>query len=166
MGADTAQVVELVSEVHRAFRDAARPPDDNILPSTSVSDEAQEVGDLFSEYQWQDVPRASLGNNADSIAFMTPEAFVYYLPRYLVEAVEHPREPGSAIVEDLVSHLTPMASSTFVADRLSLMTGEQKRVVAKVLSHVASNAEPFVARRAAEALSTLWGTFRTNPLPG
>ena len=156
MNDSPGDVRSLVAAIHNAFDAQELPPDGQIIPRSSISDEACEVEEAYWGIRWQDVPRSILGNNDDSLCFMTPQAFVHYLPRYLVEAVENTAEPGSGIVEDLITQLSPTTSQDFLNERLELMTTDQKKVIARVFEHIVNVSESFVSQRAAENLALLW----------
>jgi hypothetical protein len=136
------------------------------VPADGKTDEAEAVAWKYAQSAWQELPRATLGHNADDLCFMTPAAFVYFLPRFLIDALENYRDPDSAIPEDIVFQLTRPERDTGAFDaKVALMSNAEKEAVAACLSEMQRMAEvdkSYLASRASHALASVWLQF----LPG
>ena len=133
------------------------------------SDEADQISWNYARLAWQDVPNATIGDNADALSFMSPAAFVYFLPRFLIAALDRYDDPRSAIVEDVIFQLTPEAGSDVLDARVALMSGQENVAVAMFLSHVRdlANAEKsYIGSRAEKALTGLWTRLRASSEAG
>ena len=95
-----------IAVVANAFANRRHPGPSAIISPEVRSDEACEVGLKYRNLSWESASREILGHTADDLCFMTSEAFVYFLPAYLVEALDAYEDRDSSIPEDLVHQLT------------------------------------------------------------
>jgi hypothetical protein len=131
-----------------AFAAARYPGDDNIgYDKTGEHLECKQVADYFRGTRWQDVDLAFLrkyGERADASAcltFMSPEAFRYYLPAFLLVVAESFDE-ADLLVQTVVSSITPRRDQSnralveFVRKRLEGFTSEQREAIRLFLEYM------------------------------
>ena len=64
--------------------------------------------ECFQNTVWEDHDAKNLRKYSSSICFLTPEAFAYYLPAFMLAEINDP-ETADIIAEDLASHFTDLA---------------------------------------------------------
>ena len=134
--------------INAAFANARYPGDDNIgYDKTGEHLECKQVADHFRGTSWQDVDLAFLrkyGEHADvsvALTFMSPEAFRYYLPAFLLVVAERFGE-ADLLVKTVISSLTPRRDQSnralveFVRKRLEGFTPEQREAIRLFLEYV------------------------------
>jgi hypothetical protein len=102
---------------------------------------------------------------------MTSEAFVYFLPAYLVEALDAYEDRDSSIPEDLVHQLTRDRDAADFERRFNLLTESEKVAVARVLGvmrELALQEGPFLVSRIDAAIASAWAPYLPprSPNPG
>lgn len=80
---------ELLQELENAFADAPRPEVETILLDEMEIGKRAEIGEIFSRYAWQEIPAATLYQNAEALSCFTPQGFRYYLPAFLSETIRN-----------------------------------------------------------------------------
>ena len=99
---------ESVTEyIRTAFGDTVYPGDENIVPKTQYDNEVQECEAKFKGKKWQEVDWHAISNEgwASGCAFLTDEAYRYYLPAYMISILEQPEGMANAI-NPVVASLT------------------------------------------------------------
>lgn len=87
------ELIEIAKGIESAFADIPYPGDDNIVERLIVDGremgdpEREEIADAFRGKPWRDLPREVILYHYDSLPFLTLEAFRYYLPAYLITAL-------------------------------------------------------------------------------
>lgn len=77
----------LREQIEEAFRDSVYPGHSNIVYDLRYAD-CREVAEAFKAKHWKDVPLEVLLHYHESLSFFSDEAFRFYLPAYLLIAVE------------------------------------------------------------------------------
>lgn len=90
----------LVPRITRAFESSRFPVGKDISVDPS-NDEG--TSEFFLGTRWQDHNAETL-QNFTVLSFFTPEAFCYYLPAYMLAALQHPH---SGIADTLIEFLCP-----------------------------------------------------------
>jgi hypothetical protein len=134
--------------INAAFANARYPGDDNIgYDKTGQNLECKQIAEHFRGMSWPDVDLAFLreyGEHADASAcltFMSPEAFRYYLPAFLLVLVENFQE-ADVLVETVISSITPRRDQSkpalveFVRLRLEGFTPEQREAIRLFLEYM------------------------------
>jgi hypothetical protein len=83
---------------------------------------------LDTEDRWQDVPDAKLDQFSDTLPFMDPEGFRFYLPRFMLFALKHrggTEFSGSSASDTAIYWTDPRQSG----DKTSLFTPPQRAAV-------------------------------------
>ena len=149
----TEPVGDLSKEVVRrrinaAFANARYPGDDNIgYDKTGEHLECKQVAEHFRGTTWQNVDLAFLQKYAEradvsaTLTFMSPEAFRYYLPAFLLVVAEHFGEVD-VLVQTVISSITPRRDQSdrtlveFVRKRLEGFTLEQRQAIRLFLEYM------------------------------
>jgi hypothetical protein len=79
-------------QIEAAWANVPYPGDENLRDGSSL--EGQEVADFLRGKRWKDVTLTSLqseyvGDGSACLGFLSPAAFRYYLPAYMLIAVDH-----------------------------------------------------------------------------
>jgi hypothetical protein len=96
----------LAQRIVDAFKARELPEDDRIFLSHSSEVDARTIERLARQGSWIDFPHDVLRDNPLTLAFLTPRAFAWFLPAYLV--VSATQYSGSeALTSALITCLTP-----------------------------------------------------------
>lgn len=127
--------LELVRSIQWAWADVTYPGDENIFVPDSYDDEG--ITEYFSGTTWKGHNTAELRAYQTALSsFFTPTAYHYWLPAYLIAAVEDPDELSQGVDSLIRSFIPPNDSATFIAEhreRMRLLTKEQKLAIVGVL---------------------------------
>jgi hypothetical protein len=85
---------------------AAPYPDDLVLDPSPYHLESKEIQAAFAGKRWQDLPLPVLRHHHQSLAFLTPQGFRYFLPAYLLACIDDYEGAGD-IPSSVLYHLTP-----------------------------------------------------------
>jgi hypothetical protein len=95
----------LKTAVASAFSDVPRPQEGRIAQPSA--DDRENIESAFRGRHWHDMPVDALLRHhllAQSLSSMTPEAFQFFFPGFLLLAVDH---PVSDVADEVLFHLTP-----------------------------------------------------------
>ncbi len=105
MSSHEREDAELIDRISSAFAAAPYPGDNNII--VNVNDlESQDIAKAFRGYHWRSLRFDTIFYHRDSLPFLSPQAFRFYLPAYLITAIRH-YEDGDTLFEFVVYQLTP-----------------------------------------------------------
>ena len=134
-----AHVVKKVIET--AWTKAPYPGDEN-LRGGGGGLEAEQVADFLRGKEWKDVSLTSLqseyvGDGSACLSFLSAAAYRYYLPAYMLIAVDH-YDDADVIADSAWSSLSPSypeGSEMYVwwHDRVSGFSSEQIRAIVEFL---------------------------------
>jgi hypothetical protein len=142
---------QLVAQIEQAFAAVPYPGDDGICQG--VTDEGQcplseeeRIAAVFRGRHWKEVPLDDLARYSATLCFLTPAAYRFYLPAYLLAVIRLSLEPLERVprvgdVEDeLLYSLTPATDSSDLWDyrhqRIDALTPDQKAAVQAFLHWV------------------------------
>ena len=97
-----ADVEGLVEQISHAFEDILLPSSDRIISLSATNEPGAYRG--FTEPPRDEIDVDFAMAHCTKLAALTPEAFRYYLPRFLIISLEH-YEQASEIADSLVYHL-------------------------------------------------------------
>ncbi len=128
----------IVEKIRLAWEGVPYPGDSNIFTPLSYDDE--DITDYFRGTTWEGHGVESLRGHSSAIStFFTPLAFHYWLPAYLVAAIEDPGELDTGL-DSLISSLFPerdgSPSHEEQQERIALLTNEQKLAVIATLESI------------------------------
>ena len=135
--------IEILKIIEEAFRD--RPyPGDNHLASLEppVSFEYSDVTKYFKGKHWKEITWKSLekdypGEACSCLCFMTPEAARFYLPAYMVIAINNYDE-ADVVASTALNFLLPPPSfsMTWWKERVSLFSQNEKKAIVAFLEYL------------------------------
>ncbi len=106
---------ELIDEIQSAFENTVFPNNEN--PSDSYGLEAEEINELFSGKHWKEITDDFINQNVYvELAFMTEEAFCFFLPAYMIYALRYYKHD-----QDVESADHILQRTTFGLDNQSLI---------------------------------------------
>lgn len=133
------RVQEFEAHVTEAFASITYPGDDSIgYDSTGYDPESAEIALDLRGKPWAELSKFDILRRKDSLALLTPEAFMFYLPAYLVNCAKYPFEVDTATTS-LRGSLTPPSSkasertSAYFRSRTQSFSQEQCRVIVEYL---------------------------------
>lgn len=99
--------IEVIQRITDAFRSRELPKDVPVFQSDYHEVDTKTLESLARQTStWTELPRDVLGANPLALTFMTPEAFAWFLPAYLVISVARYFETDT-LTSSLISRLTP-----------------------------------------------------------
>src|SRR5687767_12111921 len=120
---NAAEVIQLIEN---AWRDVEYPGDDRIFTPDSYDDE--DITNYFRGTTWRGHDTAKLRARSSAFTFFTPEAFHYWLPAFLIAAVENPED-----ADVLLDYIPRSVSDGYASRRLLLFSQAQREALAAYL---------------------------------
>lgn len=136
---------------------------DSELQRLSSHPEENEANALFIGRIWQDLPCEVARVNYPNVFLIPPIALRYYLPSFLICAIEDDTSDLSLTLVDVVLRVPKKTKPlTHFLDRFSSLTHSQKNAVACFMHYVATQETqlPKVRRRAIESVERFWADVR------
>lgn len=95
----------LKDEIVKAFGETEQPAKENI--ALHECEECRGVRKDFANVKWQDASDKLLENNYDKIPLFSPDAFIYFLPAYLLYTLTNFDDEFSEVCEFTLYAVTP-----------------------------------------------------------
>ena len=114
------------------------PGDEQLVPNHGGRDpESQDVANTLRGRRWDEVPLEVLRARAESLPLLTPAAFRYYLPTFMLGVVNHYNEVDVA-GDSVLFNLTPPNTRTgwrwdFFRTRAEQFTTHERTAIARFL---------------------------------
>jgi hypothetical protein len=132
---------------------------------TLTEEELEATRELDCHRHWRDVPAEDLDRCDDALAFLTLDAWRFYLPAYMVRALDVLELPAwrtsllGTIVFELELPVDDFGQRCFALERYIQLDERQIAAVAAFLRYVARHATPALndGEDAAHALARYWG---------
>jgi hypothetical protein len=163
MSVPTAPGRDVIGEIRRAFSGTPEPEPGNLTPRTEVRDrESEQVSRDFTGRHWDELDVAFLRSHPVSLLLLSPAAFHYFLPAYLIAAVSEPVE-SDLVTDAALMALTPPESGDADAwawfnDRVGLLSAWQRDAARHWLAYLAAErAAEFPDDKPARLLASYWG---------
>jgi hypothetical protein len=122
--------------IHRTFGDIPYPGDDDIVPRDMKNDRSsQEVRRAFRGKPWQSLTKEEVYRHCDDLVFMTPEAYHFFLPGFMVHCLLTPLEVNTAC-SSIVYELAPpeqIEDQEWWRQRVSLFNRMQGEAIVEFL---------------------------------
>jgi hypothetical protein len=133
----------IAAVIRGAFAWRERPGDGVPLAVGAGIDSESVERDLRGK-RWHELTFEVLSYNRAGLSFMTPAAYLYYLPAFAIAALSD--EPGSADIRyTLLFGLTPAPGESYDADvraRLQWFTPEEKRALEELFRYDIARSTP------------------------
>src|SRR4030042_1474845 len=128
MPADCEPVRDIVAAVNRAFWNVPYPGDDRLLAEDCCdSHELERLQSQGWNSHWANVPEEVIEWHANSLAFLSPEAYRFYLPAFIIYSLRRP-ESEEPVLPFLVYDLMSTAEGSRECDqrRAAVLSREQR----------------------------------------
>lgn len=144
MSVQDQDVRQLADAVRKAFWHVVYPGDEKLLAEDCA--DTEELAKLQKQdwnSHWTNVPNEMVEWCSNSLAFLSPAAFRFYLPAFIAYSLEEP-DSDQAVLPFLVYELRNTAegaaavhgSRAVYVCRMELLSKEQKTVVLRFLEYV------------------------------
>jgi Family of unknown function (DUF6714) len=72
-----------------AFAATVHPGNDNLVATgAGIDPESREIADAFRDKRWQEVSSGMVRQYAEALPLLTPDAFRYFLPAYMMASID------------------------------------------------------------------------------
>ncbi|WP_353928957.1 DUF6714 family protein [Okeanomitos corallinicola TIOX110] len=147
----------LKAQIEQAFAGVEFPGDDHLSDTYDQSEIEDFQGNNWQH--WNQIDCYLVNKNYSSLVFLTPEAFRFFLPIYIMCGLEH---PSSNTLEFTVYSLILRNNSDdpelskLCLSWFNILNSEQKKAVVLFLKYVRSKSEYGISDSASEALQSYW----------
>jgi hypothetical protein len=115
MSGVSPQCVKLQREIEHAFASVKYPGDDQLVYNSSGQHlECKEVAEAFRGKHWKALSLETLSHHSSGLFFLTPEAYRFYLPAYLISGSLHYDE-AEGVADSVVFSLIPPSAAKDIA---------------------------------------------------
>lgn len=114
---------EVIRSIEDAWHGVPYPGDDNIFTPDSYDDE--DIINYFRRTTWCGHDPVRLREHSSAFTFFSPQAFHFWLPAFLIAAIQNPAE-----ADVIVDHIPWSVSDVSAAQRWRLFSEAQRRAVA------------------------------------
>jgi hypothetical protein len=140
---EASDLAALKEQIITRFSDIAYPGDDNITVHRGRHLEKEEIARHFRGRRWQEISLEGLqsdypGDASACLAFMTVEAFRYYLPAYLLILIDdfgHADVVYDSTIRKLTRSGDPAEKQLF-HERFDAFSDQQKSTIAQFLERM------------------------------
>jgi hypothetical protein len=155
---------QLQQLIEDAFADVPHPGEDVITPPPEYH-WAEDLNEAFRGHHWRDIPGKALEQYVCALPFMKPEERHYYLPAYLLRALDKLRDQG--VNPWRTYALDPPDDMTRFKREYDAYPEPQRNAVRLFLAHVREACEDRESRYLAqESLARYWGEEDALPPEG
>lgn len=95
----------LKTNIFKVFDDTTFPGSEKILHIECYDDDS-DVLEFYSLEEWQSIPDNVIAYNNGSLSFFSPEAYQFYLPRFLIFALDN-YDSGEIVIDSTIYSLWP-----------------------------------------------------------
>ena len=113
----------IIHLIEDAWRDVPHPGDDKIF--TPDSYDGEDIVNYFGGTTWRGHSPVDLRCHSSAFTFFTPEAFHYWLPAFMIAAIQNPDE-ADVVLERIAWSL----DDTYASTRWPLFSTAQRQAVA------------------------------------
>ena len=117
---NAAEIIQLIED---AWRVAPYPGDDKIFTPDSYDDE--DIVNFFGGTTWRGHSPVNLRGHSSAFTFFTPEAFHYWLPAFMIAAIQSPEE-----ADVILDHISWSLGDRYASKRWPLFSSAQRKAVA------------------------------------
>jgi hypothetical protein len=93
----------LIKDVENAFSDTQYPRDDNLVfdNNNNYSDVIETKQDFLGKH-WKNLSIDIINHHRDDLPVLTPEAFCFYLPAFLIASISYPIQIIDVLPNNLI----------------------------------------------------------------
>ncbi len=136
---DVAEHVNLIKKIERAFAELTIPHKDEIVSNLvwagRLDLDRVETMERLTGREWQRLGRDAIVEHVDALPTLTPEAFRYYMPAFLIDVI-HESMPGSnhrpPVSERVIFMIVPVADrkeDRFLVEQTRCFNRKQSQAV-------------------------------------
>ena len=158
---------QIIAEIREAFGQVSRGDgvtlhEAAVIDAYGSDEERSAARALDHDRSWQDVPDQLIEDHEDTLCFVDPKGFRYYLPAYMVWALRHLETSDSWSVSHPIYSLTFSGYEGFREcefERFRVFDDKQSNAICRFLRFMADQEEFVDAGQARKALGGYWGKF-------
>ena len=144
-----------LAQIELAFRDAARPSNDDLLHERCMDD--NDIVHLYPVAHWREMPDELVESEYAALSFLSPEGFRHFIPAYMGFTLRH-LASGAAAVDSTIWSLAPVfyadaGLQEFVVSKLASLTERQRAAVTAFLESIRELGDEYLAEQAGKALA-------------
>lgn len=149
---NTAKAVR--GQIEKAFAHRAYPGDENLVAGVSPqsADDEEEIARVMRGKHWKGLSVQFLRLHESGLYFLSPEAFRFYLPAYLIASIVDPNK-ADIIAENLFTafafpaeDISP-ARIKWWADRMNGFTEAEKQAIKSWLEYMIDSEPGYLTRQ-------------------
>lgn len=124
-------LTKVCEAIREAFRGVPYPGDDNITVGQAYHPEDIEIAESLQGKHWEELPREIVCNYGFPMPLLTPAAFQYYLPAFLLARCKRGSQLGTElyIMEILPLHREADEALCELQQRFDHFTSAQKKAI-------------------------------------
>ncbi|MDX1953425.1 MAG: DUF6714 family protein [Verrucomicrobiota bacterium] len=149
-------------EIQEAFDLVVTPAASEWLHEECGDDD--DIVDFFRFKSWKNIPSATIAKNYSALPFLSPKAFAFVLPAYLIWVLENYKTSASPTVDTTIYNLTPFNKSEnldlFIESKYHLLTNNQKTAILKWLLFLSKYGEERVDMKFVRKALGYWLTYQ------
>ena len=120
----------LKADITEAFRHTNYPGDDKLLHPSGNDD--SDIISFYGQTSWQGVPDRIIEYENAALSCFSPEAFQFFLPRFMIHALEH-YDSEEIVTDHTIYALSPEPDETPWPDiDDALLSAEEKELIAEI----------------------------------
>lgn len=136
----------LTAFIYAAFKSAPKPNRDVITPHRCP--ECDDIAGRLAPHEAAHVPDAEMHHLGQSLTFLGPEAFRYYLPRFIEFSMAY---PDSDAARYIVYNLAPAADLDVGSrNRFLYFSTDERKALRKYIEYLASSQDPYLDEKAVD----------------
>jgi hypothetical protein len=161
---------DVASEIRKAFADTPYPGDDNIvvkflMQGVEIEEpEREELAAALRGKSWKDVGTDIVRYHYDGLALLTPQGQRYYLPAYMLAALNGPSEDIN--IDFVVYHLQIPSEPDLRELHLrnfAVFEPAEKQAIRMFLEHMQMAMDSGLRKDATKALDAYWDSSTPKP---
>jgi hypothetical protein len=168
-----AQRESIIDEIGRAFGRVSRGDGVTLHEAVVIDNYGSEEERIAAraldlDLCWQDVPDHLIENHQETLCFVDPKGFCYYLPAYMVWALRHFETSESVSVSHPIYSLNLSRDNRLQGwdlERFRVFDADQAKAICGFLRFMALQDDFADADQARAALEGYWGKFCETTLP-
>lgn len=162
MNALEERISNLKSEIEKAFADTKYPGDNNLLYQEGYRDDS-DILSFYGHTDWKKVPDKVLEYENAALCFFSPEAYQFYIPRFLIYVLEN-YDSEEIVVDNTLYSLIPENDDLrdFVISKFSKLTYQQKFVIVSFLNLLKNDLLDYFREEDVTEALAFWNQFITN----
>jgi len=132
------KIQALKPKVYAAFDDTRFPGQSNLVDKRGCDD--SEVRDFYQFAEWQSIPDNAIAFNNASLSFFSPEAYQFYLPRYLIYSLDN-YTSGEIVIDNTIYSLAPQMKCNmedikkYLSDHGNVIGLQERKILKDIIMH-------------------------------